>query len=175
MFNNTSLGGLGNSQNTNSNETNVRPIEVINTREQKENVGFNISDFLKSLLPSGVSKTEDTTDSIPASQPPPALQPLQPPPMPPIFTTGDAFGPIWKSEWEQSETTQTGSAWNHEGGSQDWSVPQPVPDPWQEPSAPINSDTPESPPLYEKEAVREPVEYNDSISAVKKNVPLIIL
>ncbi|KAL0278276.1 UNVERIFIED_CONTAM: hypothetical protein PYX00_000133 [Menopon gallinae] len=164
MFNNTPLGGLGNSQNPNSNEINVRPIEVINTREQKENVGFNISDFLKSLLPSGASKTEDTTDSIPASQPP-ALQPLQPPPMPPLFTTGDAFGSIWKSGWEQSESAQTGNAWNHEGGSQDWSVPQPVPDPWQGSSGPINSDTPESPPLYEKEPVREPVEYDDSISA----------
>lgn len=145
------------------NESAVRPIEVINTREQKEDVSFNITDFIKSLLPSGISKPEEPTDPLRSQLQ--TMEPLQPPPMPPIFTTNDAFLVNWKSDWGQTETTDVGT-WNHEPPSQNWNVPTQIQDSWIEAPPSLNADTPESPPLYEKKGVSQPVEYDDSLPTV---------
>lgn len=153
----------------------VRPIEVINTREQKKeedfgasrDPGFNISDFIKSLLPTGVPKPEEGPNLIPNVNQTDSMQPLPPPPMPPIFSTNDTFSSDWKSGWSGGDSGPGGSQWNHDP-PQDWSVPPPVAEPWQERPNVLNSDTPESPPIYEKAgAVNQPVEYDDSLPPVR--------
>ncbi|KAK6643694.1 hypothetical protein RUM43_005204 [Polyplax serrata] len=151
------------SNSTFQSEGTVRPIEVINTREQKEDVSFNITDFLKSLLPGGVTKVGDRLDAHRTNVQ--NMEPLQPPPIPPIFTTSDPFSVNWKSDWGQTDGTDVGN-WNHEPPPQNWNVPGQVQDSWiDQRQSTLTTDTPESPPLYEKKGISQPLEYDDSLPA----------
>lgn len=126
-------------------------------------MSFNIADFLKSLLPPGLPKSEGDAEPLRVQNQ--AMEPLQPPPMPPIFSTNDAFSVNWKSDWDHTQNTETEN-WSHQSG-QEWNVPPPMQESWLEQPPPVLSvDTPESPPLYEKKGVHQPVEYDDSLPTV---------
>ncbi|KAJ1530647.1 hypothetical protein ONE63_005519 [Megalurothrips usitatus] len=158
-------------------ESEGKPIEVIGRRKEEDN--FDITNFLKNLAqgaPNAV-KAKSTAaipglgDPLPVPPPPvpvpsdyqlspsPSAAPIPPPPMPPnIFESyspdrdrDDSWNtslppkfPTWRdtaeSSWARDNNTD-----GQDGG--DWMPALPVPK--------------ESPPSFEKEPFREPVEYDD--------------
>lgn len=175
-----------------------KPIEVINSRT-KPDEGFNITEFLKSLIPSGgspiipglnvdpppqstllqtasksiYSPTAELNTTDQYDYPGQTSTPLQPPPLPPNLFPLEEPSYKYEQSVEREEDAwntklppkfptwgDTASAWEREEHDKttEW---MPVMPPNKAP--PLTLDTPESPPLYEKEGFSDPVEYDDSV------------
>ncbi|PSN33250.1 hypothetical protein C0J52_23041 [Blattella germanica] len=180
-----------------------KPIEVISSRTKSEEQ-FNITEFLKSLIPTGASPSipglnmdpppqdalspsvsKSLYNSPPNINPPlaydypedPTPTPLQPPPLPPnLFPLEDTsykYDPpvereedAWNTKLPPKFPTwgDTAPGWEREepDKTSEWTPVLP-PNKVVPTMPPISLDTPESPPLYEKEGFSDPVEYDDSI------------
>nr|XP_018901128.1 PREDICTED: uncharacterized protein LOC109033130 isoform X1 [Bemisia tabaci] len=135
-----------------SNGAEGKPIEVISSTAKPNDLNFNVSEFLKSLMPTSMPDIGSTAPQpvpdpvleIPVSQEVPMVPP---PPMPP-----DVF---FKEEFNDFKRTNGNKGWNSALPAKfpSWNQPNPA---WEV------SDTPSSPPTFEKESYVEPIEYNDT-------------
>ncbi|KAK3912167.1 Regulation of nuclear pre-mRNA domain-containing protein 2 [Frankliniella fusca] len=165
-----------------------KPIEVIGRRKVESYEIF--SNFLNNLTQGAAASAKPSSSAIPGlgdplpvpppilpsdfrlPSSPPAPLPIPPPPIPPLFDNfsqdncekDDSWNtslppkfPTWRdtasSNWSRDDPNP------QEGG--EWMPALPVPK-VPPPPLPQNLETPESPPSFEKESFRQPVEYDDT-------------
>ena len=166
-----------------------KPIEVIGRRKGEDN--FDITRFLKNLAQGSPSTVKSTAaasipglgDPLPVPPPPmpsdfqlppssPSSVPVPPPPMPPNMFDNHSQDSREREEWNTAlppkfptwrDTAESNWA-REDSNAQDggeWMPALPVPK-VPPPPLPQSLETPESPPSFEKEPFREPVEYDDT-------------
>ncbi|XP_026276192.1 YLP motif-containing protein 1 isoform X1 [Frankliniella occidentalis] len=181
---------------TSEDEPEGKPIEVIGRRKEERYEIF--TNFLNNLTQGAPSSAKPNSSAIPGlgdplPVPPPSIPsdyrlpsssptplPIPPPPMPPLFDNfsqencekDDSWNtslppkfPTWRdtasSNWSRDDPNP------QDGG--EWMPALPVPK-VPPPPLPQNLETPESPPSFEKESFRQPVEYDDTVHNRKSDV-----